>query len=71
MPDSGAEFAFVFCEPNSFISEAVFSFSGIPSVLCDGCGSEVCFSIVQAVAIDMVDDKSFGDMDELAVHEDA
>lgn len=35
------------------------------------CGAEVCFSIVEAVAVDVVTEKVIGDVNDLAVHPDS
>jgi len=68
VPDCGAPPAFVFCEPDAFVSGTIFPFSGVLGVLRDGCGSEVRFSVVEAVAVYVVDDEWGRDGDELAVH---
>lgn len=62
VPDCGAPPAFFFCEPDAFVSGAVFSFPGIPGVLGYGGGAKVCLSVVQAVAIDMVDYQAIANM---------
>ena len=62
--------ALILGEPNAFVSGAIYSFSGILRVLSNGCGSEICFSIVQTIAIDVVEDESCRDREDLAVHQD-
>lgn len=42
----------------------------VVEVLGDGCGAEVCVSIVDAVAVYVVTDHFGGDMNNFAVHPD-
>ncbi len=62
MPDGGAPLSLVFGEPDAFVAGAWISFSGILSILGDGCEAEICFPVIEAVSVDMVDDETFGDL---------
>jgi len=44
--------------------------SAVAVVLCAGCGAEVCFSIVQAIVIYVVNEFVIWDFENLAVHFD-
>ena len=40
----------------------------MPDVLGEGCGTDVCLSIVKAVVVDVVDEHSGGNFDDEIVH---
>ncbi len=62
VPDGSEKSAFVLRKPDAFISAAVPSHSRILSILRDGSRAEIGPSIVQAIAIDMVNDKAIAGM---------
>jgi len=58
--DGGAISIFLFVEADTFVAGTVVAFSGVSGVL-GRCGeSEVCATVVEAVAVDVVDDSFFG-----------
>ena len=58
-------------KPHTLISRAGISLLRVPGVLGDGCQAQVGLVVVEAAAVYVVDDVSFGGFDELTVHEDA
>jgi len=40
----------------------------VPDVLSEGCGAEVCLSVVEAVVVDVVDEHSGRNFDDEIVH---
>jgi hypothetical protein len=58
-------------EPDAFVAGPGIPLARVPGVLSDGGGAEVGPAIVQAIAVDVVDDAPVRRPDKLAVHEDS
>jgi hypothetical protein len=69
--DGSAPEALIFGEPDAFVAGAGVSLFRVPCVLCDGSEAEVGAAVVEAVAVDVVDDVSIGREDEVVMHKDA
>ena len=67
--DCGPPQALVLSKPDALIARSRISLFRVPGVLSDSCQTEVGPAIVEAAAVYVVDDVSFGSFNELAVHE--
>ena len=68
--DGGAPEFFILIEADTFIAGAGITLFRVPCVLCNGGEAEVCAAVVEAVAVDVVNDVSIGGVYEVLVHQD-